>query len=283
MTEYNNTVDLFGNLDTLTKPEIDASMVATLAYGRPLYTLYATAMMFDWAPAFFKTMQWSLPLYGTTQEDTMMLAVQNMHSYMWSGWETGIRNTFHTLTRTGLNKQQIMEIIHFGMIYSGMRGMGHTYQAAGDLLAILTAPSVAPKYPPGWAPDPAAFDSHMDMTVREMTEQDVKNLTEWYEKNVGFLPKSIRFGLKYHPELLKADRRKWEVALRTVPKQFAPYNMIRQHVTTGHREGLREAVLLAKSWNLGDNWIVKGITGSAFFMAGSEGLYAAQEAVGDLL
>jgi hypothetical protein len=281
MREYEGTADIM-NLDVTTKEEKDKWQIAMMAFGRPLYTLYATTLMLDYAPDFAKLSRWSAG-YGGDQENTMMLAVQNMHSYMWYGWETGIRNTFHTLTRTGLTKQQIMEIIHFGMIYSGMRGMGHTYQAAGDLLAILTPPPIPVKYPAGWAPDPEAFNSHMDMTKREMTEQDVKNLTEWYEKNVGFLPKSIRFGMKYHPELLKADRRKWEVAFKTAPKQFAPYNMLRQHVTTGHREGLREAALLAKNWGIDNHWLIKGITGSAYYFTGMEGLYAAHDVVSDIL
>jgi hypothetical protein len=279
---YRGAMD-FMNLDEMTKAEVDATMVGALAYGRPLYTLYAMSLQLDYAPVISKLDRWFVPVIDGPQENTMMLAVQNMHSYMWYGWETGIRNTFHTLIRTGLVKQQIMEIIHFGMIYSGMRGMGHTYRAAGDLLAILREPAVPVVYPAGWAPDPAAFDSHMDMTKREMTAQDVKNLTEWYERNVGFLPKSIKFGMKYHPELLKADRRKWEVALRTVPKQFAPYNLIRQHLTTGHREGLREAVLLGKSWGINREWLLRGIVGSAFYFTSAEALYTAEEAVGDLL
>jgi hypothetical protein len=271
------------NIEETSQEEINAHLLDAWRFKQPLYNVYANALMLDYAPDFDKLHRWGADLTGRTPANTLMLAVQNMHSYMWLGWETGILNTFHTLTRNGLTKLQIMEIIHLGMIYSGKRGLGHAYRAAGDVLAILMPPPGPAPFPEGWAADPAAFDSHLDMTVRGLTEQDVKNLTDWYERNIGYLPKSIRFGIKYHPEFLKDDRRKWEVAIKTAPKQFAPYNMIRQHMMTNNREGLREAVLLGKSWGINHEWLTRGIIGSALFFTSTEGLYTAYAAVDDIL
>jgi len=239
--------------------------------------------MIDYAPDFAKLHRWGSDFFGRHPANVMMLAVQNMQSYMMTGWETGIRNTFHTLTRSGLTKNQIMEIIMFSQLYAGMRGLGHVYRAAGDILPIMRQPTDPPVFPDGWAADPDAFKSGLDLSTREMTAQDLKNLTEWYEKTLGSVPKSIQFGLKYHPEFVKVNRAKWEVAIKTLPKQFAPYLMLRHHTITGSREGLREAALLAKAWGITSEWIVLGITGTAMYFTGFEGLYAAQEAVEDLL
>ena len=79
------------------------------------------------------------------------------------------------------------------------------------------------------------------------------------------------------------NRAKWEVALKTLPKQVAPYLMLRHHTITGSREGLREAALLGKSWGLTSTGSMQGITGTAMYFTGFEGLYAAYEAVDDLL
>jgi len=97
------------------------------------------------------------------------------------------------------------------------------------------------------------------------------------------VPNSIVFGLKHHPEFVKVNRAKWEVAIKTLPKQVAPYLMLRHHTITGSREGLREAALLAKAWGIAPDWIVRGITATAFFFTGFEGLYAARDAVDELL
>jgi hypothetical protein len=116
-----------------------------------------------------------------------------------------------------------------------------------------------------------------------MTPNDVQRLTTWYEQTIGFVPDSIVFGLKRHPQFVKVHRAKWETAIRTLPKQVVPYTMLRHHMITGNRQGLREAALLAKSWGITSEWIVKGITNSAFYFTGFDGLYAAQDAVDDLL
>ena len=108
-------------------------------------------------------------------------------------------------------------------------------------------------------------------------------MTGWYERTIGYLPTSIQFGLKHNPEFVKVNRAKWEVAIKTLPKQVAPYLMLRHHTVTGSREGLREAALLGKAWGLTPEWIVQGITGTAMYFTGFEGLYAAYEAVEDLL
>jgi hypothetical protein len=178
---------------------------------------------------------------------------------------------------------QIMELVMFSQLYAGMRGLGHVYRAVGDLLPAFGEPPVVVVFPESWAADPQAFKCGLDFSTREMTHQDLLNLTGWYERTIGYVPKSIQFGLKRNPQFVKVNRAKWEVALKTLPKQVAPYLMLRHHTITGQRDGLREAALLAKAWGMSSQWIVQGITGTAMYFTGMEGLYAAYEAVDDLL
>jgi hypothetical protein len=165
-----------------------------------------------------------------------------------------------------------------------MRGLGHVYRAVGDMLQVFAEPPGPPAhFPDGWAADPAAFKCGLDFSTRQVTEQDRQNLTEWYERTVGYVPNSIVFGLKHNPQFVKVNRAKWEVAIKTLPKQVAPYLMLRHHTITGSRDGLREAALLGKAWGMTPHWIVQGITGTAMYFTGFEGLYTAYEAVDDLL
>ena len=48
-------------------------------------------------------------------------------------------------------------------------------------------------------------------------------------------------------------------------------------------EGLRESALLAKAWGVDSDLIIRAITNTAMYFTGFEGLYAAFEAVDDIL
>ena len=272
------------NLDETTQDEVNANLLSVWRHRQPLYELSANALMLDHAPDFAKLHRWGSDLFGRPDPANIIaLAVQNMHSYMMLGWETGILNSFHTLRRWGITKAQLMELVMFTQIYAGMRGLGHVYRAVGDMLAVFGDPPGPAPFPEGWAADPAAFKSGLDMSTRALTDQDRANLIGWYERTIGYVPNSIAFGLKHHPEFVKVNRAKWEVAIKTLPKQVAPYMMLRHHTITGSRDGLREAALLSKAWGITSELIAHGITASAFFFTGFEGLYAAHDAVDDLL
>jgi|GEM_PF-6554279 hypothetical protein len=273
------------NLDETSEDEINANLIKVWSWRGPLYELYANSLMLDYAPDFAKLHRWGSDFFGRPSHvNIILLSSQNIHSYMMLGWETGILNEFITLRRNGMAKEQVMELVMFSQLYAGMRGLGHVFRAVGETLPAYGPPvePLAP-FPEGWDVDPAAFRCGLDLSTREMTAEDRTKLTEWYEQTIGFLPKSITFGLKYHPEFVKVNRAKWEVAIKTLPKQLAPYLMLRHHTITGSVEGLREAALLGKAWGMTRELVVKGITGSAMFFTGFEGLYTAYEAVDDLL
>lgn len=273
------------DLDSISKEEVDANLAKVWSWRGPLYEMYANSLMLDYAPDFAKLHRWGSDFFGRPSHvNIILLSSQNIHSYMMFGWETGIHNEFLTLRRNGMSIEQVMELVMFSQLYAGMRGLGHVFRAVGENLPSYGPPvePLAP-YPPGWAPDPEAFKSGLDLSTREMTRADLDNLTSWYEKTIGYLPESIQFGLKYHPQFVKVERAKWEVALKTLPKQIAPYLLLRHHTITGSADGLREAALLAKAWGITPELIVQAITGTAMYFTGFEGLYAAFRVVDPIL
>ena len=272
------------NLDVTTPDEIAANLSAVWRWRGPLYEQYANSLMLDYAPDFAKLHRWAADIWGRPNiENVILLSLQNIHSYMYYGWETGILNEFHTLRRNGMKKQQLMELVMFSQLVAGMRGLGHVYHAVGNLLPVWGDPEHDAPFPEGWAVDNAAFKCGLDLSTRELTPADRRNLEAWYENTIGYLPNSILFGIKHQPEFVKVARAKWEVAIKTLPKQVAPYMMLRHHTITGFRDGLREATLLAKAWGVSTDRIVGGITNTSFYFTGLEGLYAAYDAVEDLL
>jgi hypothetical protein len=279
------------NIDETTQEEINAYLTTRWRGRGPLYDQYAMSLMLDYAPDFAK-LHWlgaecfrSLPSDPDTYDPSYATpnSVQQLHSYMVLGWETGIRNQFRVLRRLGFTKAQIMEVVMFGRLVAGMRGLGHVYHAVGDMLPDYADGHGDPKWPAGWAADPAAFNSGLDLNCRELTDQDRTNLTAWYERTLGYLPKSVAFGMRYDPTVLKVHRAMWERAIKTLPKQVAPYLMLRDATLNGDREALREAALLGKAWGLTPDWIVRGITQTVQYFTGLRGMYAAYDVVDDIL
>ena len=273
------------NIKEMSPEEVDANLASVWSGRGPLYELYATSLMLDYAPEFAKLHRWGSDLFGRPEPANItVLACQNLHSYMMYGWETGIHNSFKTLSRNGMSVDQIMELAMFNQLYAGMRGLGHVFRAVGEDLPMYRKPANVPApFPPGWDVDPDAFKCGLDFTTREMTDADLANLSRWYEETIGFLPESIRFGLKYHPEFVKVNRGKWEVAIRTLPKQIVPYIMLRHHTITGSEDGLREATLLALAWGITPELISRAITATAMFYTGFEGMYAPAGVVDEIL
>jgi hypothetical protein len=279
------------SIDTITQQEIDTYLTTRWKGRGPLYDQYAMSLMLDYAPDFAKLHWWGAEVFRTlpsapdTYDPTFATpnSLQQLHSYMALGWETGIRNQFRVLHRLGFTRSQIMEVVMFGRMVAGMRGLGHVYHAVGDVLPDYQDGHGHPTFPEGWAADPDAFKSGLDLSTPDLTPEDCANLTGWYERTLGYVPKSIQFGIKWDPALLKVHRAMWERAIKTLPKQVAPYLMLRDATLNSDRDALREAALLSKSWGLTRDWIVRGITQTVQYFTGLRGLYAAYDAVDDIL
>ena len=274
-----------GDLEHTSAEEVNAHLTKVWSWRGPLYEMYANSLMLDYAPDFAKLHRWQSDFFGRpNMTNVILLSSCNIHSYMMLGWETGILNEFITLRRNGMPKEQLMELVMFSQLYAGMRGLGHVFRAVGETLPAYGPPPVPlPPFPAGWDVDPAAFRAGLDLSTREMTDADLVNLTGWYEQTIGFVPESIRFGLKYHPQFVKVNRAKWEVAIKTLPKQIVPYILLRHHTITGNKEGLREAALLGRAWGMGRDQVVQSITGTTVYFTGMEGLYNAMAVVDPVL
>jgi hypothetical protein len=269
----------------LSDEEKNSNLMHVWSWRGPLYELSANSLMMDYAPpAFSKLHRAGSDLFGRPDlVNIILLGAPNLASYVMLGWETGIFNQINSLRRNGMPIEQCMELVMFTQLYAGMRGLGHTFRAVGDFLPAMGPPSVPLPLPEGWEVDAEAFKSGLDFSTRKMTSADVENLTGWYERNIGYLPNSIKFGLKYHPEFVKVNRGKWEVGIRTLPKQFAPLLMVRMNMMSGCVEGLREAVLLGRSWGIARDHVIQGISSTVMFFTAFEGYHTAFRAVDDIL
>jgi hypothetical protein len=272
------------HFDAITPEEVNANLMHVYGWRGGTYELGANALMLDYAPEFAKLHRWGSDMVGRPDPvNIVLLGIANQASYVMLGWETGIVNQTISLRRNGIPKEQIMEIVMLAQLYAGMRGLGHTFRAIGAMLPAIGDPPKPAAFPDNWAPDPAAIKCGLDLTTLEVTDADRENLTSWYERTIGYVPKSIQFGLRYDPEFVKMNRAKWEATIRTLPKQVAPYVMLRLNMMSGSVPGLREAALLARAWGISRQHVIRGLTSSAMYFTSFEGLDAAYDAMADIL
>ena len=155
--------------------------------------------------------------------------------------------------------------------------------AYSDFLRNYADPVPGERFPPEWSFDPHAFDSGMDYSTREATEEDMRRLRDWYERMLGEVPRYVDFLARHRPGLLKAYRDRYEHAIRdSLPKQMLPFLLLHANVVRGFREGIRENVLLGRALEMTREQLLDAIC-SAVLHAGVEALSIADEAAGDLL
>lgn len=278
-------------LDTFFQTRVEADVRRGRHRGH-FYQLTADLIMLEHRPDYAKAFYEAIPSFrnrlretGEEDSDAVELiaeSLQHVPMYVLYGWETGIYNEFRHLRFRGLSKAQLMELVMFAQLQAGMRGLQLVYNSVSRLLVDLPDPGEQAAFPRGWAPDPEAFKAGLDTSTRSFTDADRRAVTDWYERTIGYVPGSVQFSMTYHPEFYKWHRARWEVIFQELPKQTAPYVMLRQHMLTGNPDALREAVLLGKAWGITREWTVHGLMVSAFY-TGFEALYTVQNAVGEIL
>ena len=279
------------NIDVTTEEEIDTHLTSQRKRRGPLDPgpLYATTAFSVWLynrPDLAKLHMRVIQDWSSKGLKSIITASSfaNMHTYINQGWLVGIENCTRGLQRSGVTKAQLIEAIMHAQLSAGIRGLQHVYLALGIILGDYVERKEPADWPEGWAPDPDAFKCGMDYSTRELTAQDRKAIFEWYEKNIGEIPRRITFLAKHDPETLKNWRAQHESTFRgALPKQMWPYLSLRHCTVAGDRGGLREAALLAKAWGVSDAYIVNTVIQGAYYFTGWERLDMVAEVLEEIL
>lgn len=257
--------------------------------GKMAYPLTAYSFLIQNRPDMLKyhmrQMQFlhAVPANGEIPMAITMLTM--LHWYACNRVPGGVLHEVMGCQEMGASKAQVNEIFGLAFMHSGPSGFNEVYNQAFDYMASYSEPAHAIQWPEGWAPDAAAFRSGLDFDNPELTKVEQELLSQWYVDTIGYLPKSIATLAKYNPSFVKQHRAKFEGALSTgaLPKQMVPYILIHYNMNRGFRDGIREATLLGKAWGMTRDHVINAVTLGTGYMAGIDGMYIVEEAIGDLL
>jgi hypothetical protein len=277
------------NVEVTGREEIAAFRDAVIegTGGRLTYPVGAYSVMLANRPDMLKLhfRQMSSIGVGSGQGELSALArITMLNWYLFDRYEDGILAELRGMQRAGATKEQVSEVLAIAFMHCGPSGLRFLHSAAFDFLEGYEETGSPMTFPAGWAPDAEALRSGIDLSTPEMTEHDRRALFSWYEKTIGEVPRSVRFLDRHNPDYLKAWRAKLEGTLRgALPKQVLPYILIHFNVNRGFGPGIREGVLLGRAWGMSKDQVVHAIAFGTGYMAGLDGLYAVEDAVGDLL
>lgn len=208
-----------------------------------------------------------------------------LHWYTCNRVKEGIIHEVRSSQEVGATKAQLNEIFGLAFMHSGPSGMGEAYHQAFDYMQTFQDPPKPIAWPKGWTPDPAAFRSGLDFDNPELGAGEKELLFGWYESTIGHVPRSVSRMTRINPRFMKAHRAKFEGAMKTgaLPKQIVPYILIHYNMNRGFRDGVREATLLAKAWGMRVEHVHAALTLGTGYMAGIDGMYIVEDAIGDVL
>ena len=280
-----------GNVGETTREEIAAFRGQNLERrkGKLMYPLSAYSFVLENRPDMLKyhlrQMQFlhAVPANGEVPMAITMLTM--LHWYACNRVEEGVIHEVMGCQEMGATKAQVNEVLALAFMHSGPSGFRTVYHQAFDYMQSYRDPDHSIKWPEGWAPDPDAFVTGLNFDSPDLTDAERDQLFEWYERTIGYVPRSVQMLARYNPNFMKAHRAKFEGAMKTgaLPKQIVPYILIHYNMNRGFRDGIREAALLGKAWGMKRDHIINAVTLGVGYMSGIDGAYIVDEAIGDLL
>lgn len=280
-----------GNIGETTREEIAAfrSTVLEGRRGKLMYPLSAYSFVLENRPDMlkyhFRQMQQLHAVPGGGETGSALTCLTMLHWYACNRVEEGVIHEVRSSQREGASKAQVNEVLALAFMHSGPSGFRTVYDQAFDYMQTFQDPDTPITFPPGWAPDVEAFSSGLDFSIIDLVDGERELLFGWYESTIGYVPRSVAFLTEHNPRFMKAHRGKFEGALSTgaLPKQIVPYILIHYNMNRGFRDGIREAILLAKAWGMTAGQVINAITLGVGYMSGIDGAYIVAEAAGDLL
>jgi hypothetical protein len=190
------------------------------------------------------------------------------------------------LSGPGYSRDAVVETLALSFYLAPTWGTVQVASALREALAEFQepAPGAPSPFPDGWKVAPEELKAGLDYSTPELTGADLAALREWYVRVCGEVPKSIELYAEYRPNLLKAERNRWENIVRSgLPNQMFAYLLIHYEVWRGNIAGTRDALLLGRGLGLSKTHAVDALFYGGSFLGGTGTIAAVAEPVVEVL
>lgn len=248
---------------------------------------YALPAFEFWAEHRFDVLKrYRLQARMTTTPKTLTQPLPNvlafLHYYAIVGYGDGIEYEVNLARNCGASKETVLATIAVAFLHGGPRGMRYVSTSSADAIREYVA-SEPGEWPDGWDVDEEAFRSGLDFSQPELLPGEVDQLKDWYVRVCGEVPPFVDFLARHRPNLLKANRQRFEFAIKdAMPKQMMPYLQLHWNTARGFREGIREAALLGRGFGMTDEYIADAISWGMLY-GGTASISIAAEATEGIL
>jgi hypothetical protein len=116
--------------------------------------------------------------------------------------------------------------------------------------------------PEGWDPSLDDLQSGLDFGDMSLLPGEAELVEAWYQRWLGEVPPWVGFLAKYHPNVLKVQRLRFERALKVLPKQALPLSMLHFRLMRGDTATIRENILMARGFGVTRDQVVRTIAGA---------------------
>jgi hypothetical protein len=226
------------------------------------------------------------------ETETFSCPLPYMNLYAVGGWPEGVQyimnicqpSTF--LSTVGYSRDAVLETLAVSFYLAPTWGTVITADCVRESLAEYREPepgSPSP-FPEGWVVAPDELKAGLDYSTPDLTKADLDALTDWYLRVCGEVPATIKLYARYRPNLLKAERNRWENIVRTgLPNQMFAYLFIHYEVWRGNVAGTRDALLLARGLGMSKQHAVDAVWYGGSFLGGPGTIAAVAEPIEEVL
>jgi hypothetical protein len=274
--------------DVTTPEELEAFLTfSDQPTGRPLasYALWA-----DLRPDVLKRLL--NYVHQIHASETFSCPLPYLNIYTVGGWGEGAEYILNLcspgtfMTGVGYSRDAIIETLALSFYLAPTWGTVIVADTLRNALAGYEEPepdSPSP-YPEEWRVAPDELKAGLDYSTPDLTEADIKALTDWYLRVCGEVPASIKLYARYRPQLLKAERNRWEnIVRRGLPNQMFAFLLIHYEVWRQNAAGTRDALLLARGLGMSKEHAVDAVWYGGSFLGGTGTIGAVAEPVEEIL
>jgi hypothetical protein len=154
-----------------------------------------------------------------------------VHTYTAIGNGKGALYEIVAARELGLTRSEVLDAVRHAALHGGPVGINPLADIAGGYFDDWEDGPPTQAWPPGWAPDPAAFRSGIDHATDDLSARDLAAVEAWHRRMHGEVPAHVSAMARLHPRAYKTLRLRQETAAgAALPAQLFP--LLALHLAT---------------------------------------------------